>query len=152
MAPDAIYASPLQRAHHTARAIAGPLGLEVRIEPRLAEFSLGDWEGASFQSITDKLDVGRRLFGDPDFAPPNGDSQLRVRNRMVAALEEILDRHGGENVVVVSHGVAMGIAFSHYLHDDTTRWMDYIKQNTAYSEFCPRRRQMTFFNRTDHLD
>ncbi len=151
MAPHAVYASPLQRARDTAEAIACRFGLEVQTDPRLQEFSLGDWEGVRFESIVRELDTENRLHLDPDFTVPNGDSQTLVKERMVEALEEIVQRHSDENVVVVSHGVAMAIAFCHYLHNDTTRWMQYAKHNTAYSEFCPLRRELVLFNCIDHL-
>ena len=75
-----------------------------------------------------------------------------VRNRMVAAIDEIIHRHPDQNVVLVSHGTALGIAIAHYLHDDTTRWLDYIKHNTAVTELNLVEKQLIFFNRTEHLD
>lgn len=150
MRPDVVYSSPLQRAHHTARAIADAHNLDVNVDPRLREFCLGDWEGVKFEEIDLTHDTERRLYSDPDFAPPNGESQHAVRNRMVEAIEEILHKHPDENVVLVSHGVALGIALSHYLHQDTTRWLDYPHHNTAYSEFCPIDRKLLVYNQTDH--
>ena len=152
MRPDVVYASPLQRAHHTARAIADAHQLEVNLDPRLREFCLGDWEGVKFEQIDLTHDSEGRLYSDPDFSPPNGDSQHAVRNRMVEAIDEILSRHRDQNVVLVSHGVALGIALSHFLHQDTTRWLDYSHRNTAYSEFCPVERKLLLYNQTAHYD
>ena len=152
MAPDVVYASPLQRAHHTARAIASAHQLDVNLDPRLQEFCLGDWEGARFEDIDLTHDRDGRLYSDPDFMPPNGESQLMVKTRMLAAIDEILHRHRDRNVVLVSHGVALGIALSHYLHSDTTRWRDYSHLNTAWSELCPARKTLLSFNQTDHYE
>ena len=69
---------------------------------------------------------------------------------MVEAIEEIIHKHPDEHVVIVSHGVALGIAISHYLHGDTTRWLDYTHLNTAYSELCPVNKTLLMFNKTDH--
>src|SRR5690606_30058944 len=146
MVPDVIYASPLQRAHHTAQAIADAHRLVVNLDPRLQELCLGDWEGVRIEDIDTTHDRERRLYSDPDFTPPGGESQHHVRNRMVAAIEDILARHRDQNVVLVSHGVALGIALSHYLHQDTTRWLDYSHRNTAYSEFCPLEKKLLSFN------
>lgn len=150
MVPDVIYASPLQRAHLTARGIAEPRGLSVKLDPRLQEFCLGEWEGVTFDAISQIHDPHQRLNRDPDFAPPGGESQKIVRQRMIAAIEEILLRHPEENVVVVSHGVALAIALAHYLHQDTTRWVNYSHQNTAISELCTTEKKLLFFNKTDH--
>ena len=113
MTPDVIYASPLQRARHTAQAIADAHNLDVQLDPRLQEFCLGDWEGFKFEDIDLSHDKEGRLYSDPDFAPPNGESQHKVRKRVVEAIEEIIARHPDQNVVLVSHGVALGIALSH---------------------------------------
>ena len=147
-----IYASPLQRARDTARAIADTHGLTLNLDPRLMEFSLGEWEGIKFDDIEILHGATGELYGNPDFAAPGGESQRMVRNRMVVAIDEILHRHPDQNVVLVSHGTALGIAIAHYLHNDTTRWLDYIKHNTAVSELAANRRELLFFNRTEHLD
>lgn len=150
MQPDVIYASPLQRALKTAQAIADAHQLDVKLDPRLQEFCLGDWEGVKFEDIDMTHDREGRLYSDPDFAPPNGESQHMVRNRMVEAIEEIIQRHPDQHIVLVSHGVALGIALSHYLHQDTTRWLDYSHHNTAFSELCPTNKTLLMFNKTDH--
>lgn len=150
--PDVIYASPLQRARDTAQAIADRHGLPLVIDERLREFSLGEWEGIKFDDIDILHGARAELYGNPEFAAPGGESQLMVRNRMVAAIDEVLHRHPDQNVVLVSHGTALGIAIAHFLHNDTTRWLDYVKHNTAVSELCPITRQLRSFNRIDHLD
>lgn len=152
MVPDVIYASPLQRAHLTAKGIAEARGLEVKLDSRLQEFCLGDWEGLKFEEIDRIHDPGRRLNQDPDFAPPGGESQKIVQKRMVEAIEEILQNHADENVVLVSHGVALAIALAHYLHQDTTKWVHYSHHNTAISELCTVEKKLLFFNKTDHYE
>ena len=47
----AIYSSPLQRARHTARAIAQALTLEAIHHEDLREFDLGSWEGRTYESL-----------------------------------------------------------------------------------------------------
>jgi broad specificity phosphatase PhoE len=150
--PQVIYASPLQRAHNTAQAIADAHGMEVHLDERLVEFSLGDWEGIKFDDLQSHPGGTQLLYSDSAYAAPNGESQLMVRKRMVEAIEEITARHPDENVVLVSHGTAIGIAIAHYLHNDTTRWLEYIKHNTAVSELCLVKRELVFFNRTEHLE
>lgn len=152
MRPHALYASPLQRTRHTAEAIARQQGLKLNLDERLMEFHLGDWENTSFDELRDKMDIPRRLRDEPDFAAPNGESQAMVRRRMVEAIEEIIQQHPGEDIAIVSHGVAIGVALAHYLHDDTTRWVNYNMNNTAFSELCLETRSLKAFNETPHLD
>lgn len=151
MQPDVIIASPLQRTRHTAHAIAQRHNLEVQLDPRLMEFHLGDWEDTSFDDLRDKMDVAAKLRDDPSFTAPNGESQILVRQRMVEAIEDIVNQHAGANVVVVSHGVAIGVALAHYLHSDTSQWLNYNMSNTGISELCLRSQSLPTFNHTEHL-
>ncbi|MGH1373681.1 MAG: histidine phosphatase family protein [Cellvibrionaceae bacterium] len=150
--PDVIIASPLQRTRHTAEAIAQAHDLELSLDPRLMEFHLGDWENTSFADLKDKMAVAARLRDDPGFTAPNGESQDQVKARMIEALEDIIAANPGRNVVVVSHGVAIAIALAHYLHRDTTQWLNYNMSNTGIAELCLRQNRLNVFNNTDHLE
>ncbi len=151
MEPEVIYASPLQRARLTAQAIGDRFGIPVKLDPRLMEFHLGDWERATFDSLQGASDVMRRLVLEPDFTAPNGDSQNLVKKRMVEAIEEIAGHHPQENIVIVAHGVSIGIALAHLVEGDSTRWPNYQKGNTAFSELCLETNRLLSYNRLDHL-
>ena len=105
---DAIYASDLIRAHHTAELVAAPLGADVVVEPRLRERSAGEWEGRTRAEIDDGwpgfLESGRRPAGyEPD------DSVLE---RVLAALDVIAAAHDGD-VLVVTHGGVVRVVERH---------------------------------------
>lgn len=151
MKPDVIFASPLQRARITAESIASQFGIEVQLDPRLMEFDLGDWEGRSFESLINTDNIFDQLVSNPDFQAPGGESQALVKKRIVTAIDEIVDTHAHENIIIVAHGVAIGIALSHYLNNDTTRWPEYGKHNTAFSELCLNTNSLLSFNQIDHL-
>lgn len=150
--PDIIIASPLQRTRHTAQSIAQAHNLELSLDPRLMEFHLGDWEDTSFADLKGKMAVAARLRDEPDFTPPNGESQNMVKARMIEALEEIISANPNRNVVIVSHGVAIAIALAHYLHRDTTQWLNYNMSNTGIAELCLTQNRLNVFNNTDHLE
>ena len=109
MQPEVVYASPLQRARLTAEAIAGQFGIPVRLDPRLMEFDLGDWEGASYESLRGAGNIMEQLVRNPDFTAPNGESQNLVKNRMVEAIEEIAHRHPQQNIVIVAQVCPSGL-------------------------------------------
>jgi broad specificity phosphatase PhoE len=102
---DAIYSSDLARARETAEAVGERLGLEVRLDPRLRERSFGAWEGRTGAEIESEFAEEHRRwqsgdgFGADDAEPFDGFA-ARVRS----ALDEILERHPGETVLVVAHG------------------------------------------------
>jgi broad specificity phosphatase PhoE len=96
---DAIYASDLVRAHHTAELVAAQLGADVAVEPRLRERHAGDWQGHTRAEIDDGwpgyLESGRRPDGyEPDES---------VLDRALAALSAIAEAHDGD-VLVITHG------------------------------------------------
>ncbi len=151
MQPEVIYASPLLRARLTAQAIADKFMLPVHLDPRLMEFNLGDWEGATFESLGGSENILEQLVTNPEFTAPNGESQNSVKKRVVAAIEEIVHKHPEQNIVIIAHGVAIAIALSHYLDGDTTLWPKYTKSNTAFSELCLNTNKLISYNKTEHL-
>ena len=152
MKPDVIYASPLQRARLTAESIAKPFNLEVNLEPRLMAFGLGDWEGRTFESLSAKPSILDRLASEPDFTAPGGESQNIVKRRIVSAIEDIVCRHEEQNILFVAHGITIAIAIAHYVEADTRRWVQYTKNNTAFSELCLNTKSLISFNQTTHLE
>ena len=146
-----VYASPLERAHHTGRAIAAPLGLHPILDDELVEYDLGDWEGLSYKTLFEDKKLFHRMKEDPDFNPHGGESPKQAGDRLAGALRRLADRHPGERTVVVSHGGALAIAFGLLIENDYTRW-DRMMKNCAVTElvFNPGPDLVTF-NQTDHL-
>nr|WP_285127405.1 histidine phosphatase family protein [Propionibacterium freudenreichii] len=61
--PVAIWASPLERALDTARAVASFTGQQVNVDPRLAELDYGDFEGWTWEQI-EKVEPGLAAWRD----------------------------------------------------------------------------------------
>ena len=104
--PDAIYCSPLLRARQTAEKIAGWLSLHERPHPGLLDIDFGAWEGLTADEVRaqgwiDALDLWTQ---SPHNAPiPGGETLGATRLRAMGALNEIVTRHAGGTVCVVSH-------------------------------------------------
>ncbi|GAA0213854.1 bifunctional RNase H/acid phosphatase [Saccharothrix mutabilis subsp. mutabilis] len=100
----AVVSSPLDRAHQTAQAVAQAVGLEATTHDGLIETDFGAWEGLTFaEAAARDPQVHRLWLGDPGVPAPGGESFDEVHDRVRRALHELLDRHAGGNVVVVSH-------------------------------------------------
>jgi probable phosphoglycerate mutase len=108
---EALVSSDLQRAVETARIVAEPLGLELRVDPRWRERHLGVWTGLRREEIAAGWpDVYAQLAaGDPDAAPPEGESQRQLDARIRAAARELAGRHPGGRVLVVTHRGAIRV-------------------------------------------
>jgi broad specificity phosphatase PhoE/ribonuclease HI len=100
----AVVSSPLGRTRQTAAAVASASGLSVEIHDGLIETDFGDWERLTFLEAAERDPAPhRRWLGDPSVAPPNGESFDVVHARVRAARDELVQRHAGETVVLVSH-------------------------------------------------
>jgi probable phosphoglycerate mutase len=108
---DAVVASDLLRARHTAELIAGSLGLPGRIptDAGLREYDLGAWSGLTRAQIeaewADQLADWRH--GRVDSAP-GGEARAAFAERLAAAVERVVAEFPGRTVLVISHGGAIG--------------------------------------------
>jgi broad specificity phosphatase PhoE len=132
----AIYSSDLARASLTAEAIAQATGLPVHRESRLREIDQGEWQGMLIGDIQARYaDTFRRRLSDPWMvAPPGGETALQVRQRVLSAVDEILHRHTGETVAVVSHGFSLAVIIAHYRGIPITQVWDLIPGNCEIVE------------------
>jgi broad specificity phosphatase PhoE len=105
---DAIYASDLERAHHTAELVAAQLGADVVVEPRLRERSAGDWEGRTHAEI----DAGWPGYLESGQRPEGYEPDESVLDRVLDALGAIAALHDGD-VLVVTHGGVVRVVERH---------------------------------------
>jgi broad specificity phosphatase PhoE len=146
-----VYASPLDRAHHTAQAIGRAIGRTPQLDPDLVEYDLGNWEGETFSSLARDRKLFEFMRSDPDYRPHGGESPRQVGDRLAGALQRIATRHEGERVVVVSHGGALSIAFGLLIDRDYRSW-NRMMDNCAISELVLEpEAQLVTFNQTHHL-
>ena len=103
-----IIASPLGRTQHTARLIRehGGFGAEIETDERLAEISLGDWDGMlkdDIRVIAPDYDAGDRRWSW-FFEAPGADTYEVMTERLGGWLEDARAQAGP--IIAVSHGVA----------------------------------------------
>ena len=109
-----VYASPIERTSQTAAAVAEHHGLAVQPLPGVLEADYGEWTGGKITDLA-KTDLWKTVQRAPSRARfPGGESLAEMQTRMVSALEEVVARHPGELVVVVSHADPIKAAIAHY--------------------------------------
>ena len=129
----AIYSSDLMRARRTAETIGTHLGCEVQALPELRELNFGDWEGLTYQEITEGWpDALKNFLRHPDILEvPHGETFLQLQERAMKAIQGIVERHEGDIVAVVAHGGILRTVLSSVLHMPL-RYLWSIRQfNTA---------------------
>jgi len=104
------YSSPYRRAVDTIQILADRSGGIVVTEEDLRERLLSslDVKHDSFRESK------QRLYRDPTYAFPGGESGEQARSRAVAVIDRILDKHTGQKVVIGTHGDVMTLILQHY--------------------------------------
>jgi len=129
---EAIYASDLQRARASARAIAERKGLPVHTDPRLREINHGDWEGMLIADIEThyQRELQARRNDPLLIAAPGGENGRQVQVRMLAALQDIVHHHPNGSVAVVSHGYALAVVRAYFSNHPFNRVRELIPKNS----------------------
>ncbi|GAB6274164.1 MAG: hypothetical protein STSR0004_10270 [Peptococcaceae bacterium] len=102
----AVYASDLIRAWETARVLAEPHHLNVISCRAFREINFGLWEGLTMEEIKKEY---RELLhqwwrGPMETRVPQGETLNEVVNRVNKLVNEIIDKHITQQIIIVSHG------------------------------------------------
>ena len=104
----AAYASDLRRAVDTAEPITSGREMQLKTLPDLREKHFGDWEGMTYREVATRCpELYAGLFAnDPSFAPPGGESDLELLERVSAEVTRMTESHlqTEGNLLVVAHG------------------------------------------------
>jgi broad specificity phosphatase PhoE len=152
----AVYSSDIGRAQETAELIAAPHGLTVALRPGLRERSYGILEGKTMQEAAGD-DTGwleAWLADRLRLAPPEGETQPEMSQRVMSALRAIAAAHAGEHVVVSTHGGPMKSAVFDILQIPISSWDRTWIPNGSVTVLvgAPERLQVAVLNDTCHLD
>ncbi|MFI6603806.1 histidine phosphatase family protein [Nonomuraea sp. NPDC050536] len=110
---DVIYTTPLRRASETAGLLGDVLGVEPIVEPGLREPDYGAAEGLPWDKAVADFGDAPSLYPDRPIAA-GAESWLAFLARARAAIAAILDRHGGEKILIVAHGETIAAAHHHF--------------------------------------
>lgn len=105
---DAIYSSDLHRAVKTAEIIAGKRNIEVQQIVELREIAFGAWEGKRLEDIEKNYPVEFDTYmnNPTKYKSIDGESMDELFDRVEKGFKKIVDT-GGENVLIVAHGVTI---------------------------------------------
>ena len=100
-----LIASDLSRARSTASLIGDVLELRLEVDPRLRELDVGRWSGLTRSEIEARDAETLRAFerGEPGVRPGGGETRVEIRERSHAFVCDLIARHAGERILVVTH-------------------------------------------------
>jgi probable phosphoglycerate mutase len=152
----AIYSSDLQRAFHTAQAIAAATGAPLTAHRGLRERGFGIFEGKTYVEIEqawpeESLHWRRRT---PHWAPQGGESLLQVRERITHTLHELAAQHPGQQIILVAHGGVMDQLYRAATGQDLQAPRTWELGNTAVNRllWTPEGLSLVGWADTSHLD
>ncbi len=118
---DRVFASPLERARVTADALARANGLLVEVRDDLVEVDLGEWEGLTVGEIAaGHPELWSAIFERGEDLPRGvtGETFGASGERLDAAIADLVARHPGKRIALVSHGGLIWAAVARILQID----------------------------------
>jgi probable phosphoglycerate mutase len=153
----ALYSSPLLRALQTAQIIAAAIGLDVRVEDRLKEYHCGVVTGMRWDEVQAQYpEIARRWAEDSWRVPiPGEEGPEAFQQRVVAAMDEIVKAHDGDQTVaIVAHGGTLSAYLADLLELNFRKRQPWVFANASLSMVIPGgiRPRLALLNDTCHVD
>jgi 2,3-bisphosphoglycerate-dependent phosphoglycerate mutase len=149
---DAIYASPLARAHQTALPLLEGRDLEIVITPDIAEWDQHSSEYVPVEELKAANDPRWQAMMRGEWG--SDESEEDFRYRVVNAIESIVADHAGQRVAVVCHGGVINGYLSHVLGLDTFARGFFYPNYTSINRIAAAssgEREVVTVNETSHL-
>jgi 2,3-bisphosphoglycerate-dependent phosphoglycerate mutase/probable phosphoglycerate mutase len=125
-APDRLVSSDLRRAVDTADVIGAASAVPVKVDARLRETHLGEWQGLTVPEIEAGWPSAIATWrSDPAWAPPGGESRIDVVRRarpVVTELDAEFADGARATAVLVAHGGLIAGMVSRLLELPTSAW------------------------------
>ncbi|EID52969.1 histidine phosphatase family protein [Saccharomonospora xinjiangensis] len=104
--PGLVIASDLRRATDTATVLTEAFDLPLRLDKRLRETHLGEWQGLTGAAVDERAPGERdRWRLDATWAPPGGESRLEVAERAHEVVADLLNSdERAATVLFAAHG------------------------------------------------
>jgi probable phosphoglycerate mutase len=154
---DVIVSSPLERAHKTARIIKGNRDIDIDLNSKLKEINCGEFQGYRFDEIWKKNpDAKENLKKDPfKFVYPKGESLEIFYSRVAEGFYEILEKHEGKNILIVTHGGTIrSILAEMFEKPNGSTWFKDVVDNCSLSiyDYDGKSFEEVLYNDTSHLE
>ena len=107
---DAVYSSPLKRC----TKLATHFGFDFIKEPRLSEFTFGDWEMQAWEEIPPEQ-IAPWYKDFITVSPPNGENLLSLQNRVIDFMEEIQTKHENDKILIITHSGVIRLILQYVL-------------------------------------
>lgn len=153
---DAIYSSDLKRALQTAQELSRTTSAGITASKSLREMNFGCWEGLTSSEIRSRYNSVYEIWRDRplDAVIPRAEKLIDIQKRALSTIHEIILRHGGKNIVIVTHGITAKVLIVSMLGIDISMYNRIRLDNTSVSqvEVYDNYSALTLLNDTCHLN
>ena len=110
---DVICSSDLSRALQTARIVAEATGAPLSTHTGLRERCFGALEGHTFAEISaaSPQEAERWRRRDPAWTPPDGESLLSLRERVMQTVQALAAQNAGKTLALFTHGGVLDVLY-----------------------------------------
>lgn len=158
----AIYASTMQRARQTAAPLGRVYNVPIHFEDRVREIGNNRIDHTAWPEDEAPRRYKPIWATASPFSPTMHDAEtsetyMHTRVRVGLFIEELIERHRGENVLVICHGGVIDCVFDHVFNVGPWRRCEMWTNNTGVTHFeCvehPGREvwRLHYYNRFEHL-
>lgn len=159
---DVIYASTMRRARETVAPLAGVYGIPIRFDDRVREVGNNRldhtaWPDTALPNRYVDFWASAKPFSPVMLDAESAESFMHFRTRVGIFVEELVERHRQQTVLVVCHGGVVEAALQHIFNVGPWQRCEVWISNTAITHFeyveHPGREtwRLHSHNRTDHL-
>lgn len=113
---DAIYASSRNRTKQTAEIVRSNRDLPIFLRDNLKEIYMGEWEGRLTHEVKEEYpeDYNNFWYKPNLYKPKLGETFYDVQNRTIPEINNIIAKHSGKNILIVTHTVTLKIIMSNF--------------------------------------
>ena len=141
----AIYSSPIQRAKHTAEIVGEHNSIDVQIDDRLIELDMGKFTGIPYDEIfASHGNVFMKFYnGELEIAHNGVETFADVKKRVTSIVDEIIEKHPDQNVVLVTHMDPIKAMLSNVVDLSPTNLFELIIANASLNLFREKDRKFS---------
>jgi broad specificity phosphatase PhoE len=132
----AIYASDLSRAFETAEILSEALRIPPNPDSGWREMNIGVWSGLTTAEVIKRhAEEWERLRTGEDLPRGGGETFAQFQSRIIQSARRLVERHAGEQIVIVTHGGVVRAFLLHCRNLPTSKFREIDKiGNTGVSE------------------
>lgn len=147
---DAVYASPMRRAHETAMPLSAVTGHEVTLNPGLKEFDAHLNFYVPIEELRADEEAWKQLV-DEWLSPEAEAKRQDFRRGVVETIDAIAADHVGERVAIVCHGGVINAYLSDMISLPGTMWFEPAYTSVSRAMAGGSHKQLVSLNETPHL-